>query len=61
MKTLVFIEQSTKEIKPYFSKAGSSPEPNKQLGEGGGCSAMDREELYPDVDFAGSRQICTTL
>lgn len=51
--TLFFIEQSTKEINPYFSKAGSSPGPNKQLGEGGGRTAMDREELYPDVDSTG--------
>lgn len=58
---LVCREQSPKEINLYFCQAGSFPGPHKQLREGGGCSAMDREELHPDVDLAGSRQICAML
>lgn len=58
---LVCREQSPKEIKLYLCQAGSFPGPHKQLREGGGCSGMDREELHPDVDLAGSRQICATL
>lgn len=58
---LVCREQSPKEINLYFCQAGSFPGPSKQLREGGGCSAVHREELHPDVDLAGSRQICAIL
>lgn len=58
---LVCRQQSPEEINLYFCQAGSFPGPHKQLGEGGDRSAMDREELHPDVDLAGSRLICATL